>query len=352
MPYRIIPMEHRGQPVLFFEIHKAPEFVLYIRSLVGRKWSSTKKMWYLPDNATYRKLFNLEPRDRMGVRILKRLNASHRTSLELLIAHIKLKGYSVNTLRTYMVDFAQFLYFLQSKPADEATTDDIKRYLLYCINDLCLTENTLHSRINGIKFYYDFVARKRLDFGEVPRPKKHKKLPKALHSSEVRDLLLLTENLKHNTLLKMIYGMGLRVSEVVNLKIEHIDKKNMRVLVERSKGKKDRYVNLPDSLLEQLRRYYKAYLPKDYLFEGQYGGMYSVRSVQAVFREACLRAGIRKKVGVHALRHSYATHLLENGTDIRFIQELLGHNNIKTTLIYTDVSDLTLRKIKSPLDDL
>ncbi len=136
-----------------------------------------------------------------------------------------------------------------------------------------------------------------------------------------------TANLKHNTILKLCYGMGLRVSEIVNLKIKDIDSRNMQVFVERGKGKKDRYVNLPQSVLEQLREYYKAYRPRTYLFEGQFGEQYSIRSTQQVFKNALRKAGINKDVGIHSLRHSYATHLLEQGTDIRFIQELLGHNN-------------------------
>ena len=159
-------------------------------------------------------------------------------------------------------------------------------------------------------------------------------------------------NLKHNTMLKLCYGLGLRVSEIVNLKISDIDSKAMQVFIERAKGKKDRYVNLPESILPQLRIYFIEYKPKMYLFEGQYGGQYSSRSAQQVFKNALLKAKINKVVSIHSLRHSFATHLLEQGTDIRFIQELLGHNDIKTTLIYTEVSDKSIRKIISPLDHL
>ncbi|MCU0440566.1 MAG: tyrosine-type recombinase/integrase, partial [Raineya sp.] len=144
--------------------------------------------------------------------------------------------------------------------------------------------------------------------------------------------------------------MGLRVSEISFLKISDIDSGSMRVLIERAKGKKDRYVNLPESILEQLREYYKNYKPKKYLFEGQYGEQYSIRSIQQVFKQAMKKAKINKKIGIHSLRHSFATHLLEQGTDIRFIQELLGHQDLKTTLQYTHVSEKSIKKIKSPLD--
>ena len=153
-------------------------------------------------------------------------------------------------------------------------------------------------------------------------------------------------------MLKLCYGMGLRVSELVDLKITDIDSKNMQVFVERGKGKKDRYVNLPQSILVQLRQYFKEYSPKNYLFEGQYGGQYSVRSAQSVFSAALKKAKINKKVGIHGLRHSFATHLLETGTDISFIQELLGHKDIKTTLLYTHVSKKAIKNVKSPLDNI
>jgi site-specific recombinase XerD len=153
-------------------------------------------------------------------------------------------------------------------------------------------------------------------------------------------------------MLKLCYGMGLRVSEIVQLKITDIDSKNMQVFIERAKGKKDRYANLPESILAQLRTYFVAYKPKKYLFEGQYGDQYSIRSAQKVFSDALQKAKINKKVGIHGLRHSFATHLLEAGTDISFIQQLLGHNDLKTTLRYTHVSKKTIKSIQSPLDKL
>jgi site-specific recombinase XerD len=146
--------------------------------------------------------------------------------------------------------------------------------------------------------------------------------------------------------------MGLRVSEIVNLKITDIDSNRMLVHIENAKGKKDRYVTLPLSILDDLRKYYNTYRPKTHLFEGQFGGQYSIRSVQAVFKNAMKKAKINKDVGIHGLRHSYATHLLEKGTDMYFIQKLLGHANIKTTEIYAKVSNRQLSSIKSPLDDL
>ena len=210
----------------------------------------------------------------------------------------------------------------------------------------------MHSRINAVKFYFEQVLKREKFFFEILRPKKPSILPKVINAQDIKKLFDVTTNLKHNTMLKLCYGMGLRVSEIVNLKITDTDSKNMQVFIERAKGKKDRYANLPLSILEQLRLYFKEYRPKKYLFEGQYGDKYSVRSAKQVFKDALTKAKINKDVGIHGLRHSFATHLLEAGTDVTFIQQLLGHNDLKTTLRYTHVSTKNLKNIKSPLDSM
>ncbi|WP_262707261.1 tyrosine-type recombinase/integrase [Maribacter algicola] len=189
-------------------------------------------------------------------------------------------------------------------------------------------------------------------FFDIPRPKKPTTLPKLLSRTEVKKIVRVTINLKHNIAIQLYYGMGLRVSELVNLKLEDVDSKRMMVRISVAKGKKDRYVPLPESILPKLREYYIAYKPKLYLFEGQYGGPYAKSSLQQVFKNALRKAGIKKTIGIHGLRHSYATHLLESGADMRFVQELLGHNSIKTTQLYTKVTPRSISKIKSPLDSL
>jgi site-specific recombinase XerD len=274
------------------------------------------------------------------------------SAMKEMVELLKLKGYSISTIKTYQNEFAQFLIALKNHPVDKCDAQKLRSYMLYCYEHRKLSENTLHSRLNALKFYFEQVLHREKFFVEIPRPKKHSILPKTIHPNDIKKIFAVTNNLKHNTMLKLCYGMGLRVSEIINLKITNIDSQSMQVFIEKSKGKKDRYVNLPQSVLEQLRAYFKAYRPKKFLFEGQNGGQYSVRSLQNVFKTALHKAGINKEVGIHSLRHSYATHLLEQGTDIRFIQELLGHNNIKTTLIYTDVTNKSIRNIKSPLDNL
>jgi site-specific recombinase XerD len=189
-------------------------------------------------------------------------------------------------------------------------------------------------------------------FYTLQRPDKEQALPTVLSTAEITNILKAAENLKHKAILTVIYSAGLRIGEVVKLKIKDIDSERKQIRIEQGKGKKDRYTLLSAKTLELLRAYFTAYRPKEYLFEGQDGGQYSTRSIQAFFQEICRKAGIKKKVSVHTLRHSFATHLLENGTDLRYIQALLGHESTKTTEIYTHVTTKGFDQIKSPLDNL
>ena len=340
---------HRDKSVIFIVFEKDVDLMARVKKLVGVRWSQSNKKWYVIDNEYYRNLFKLKQKED-GHRILVRLSEANKLHLTRLVQTLQLKGYSINTVRTYRNEFGQFLTLLKNKDAMACNEEQVRNYFLYCVNELKLSENSMHSRTNAIKFFYEKVMHREKFFFEIHRQKKEKKLPKVIHAADIKQIFDKTVNLKHSTMLKLSYGMGLRVSELINLKITDIDSKQMLVLLARAKGKKDRYVNLPESILIQLRLYFKEYRPQVYLFEGQYGGQYSTRSAQAVFKQAMERVGLNKVVSFHSLRHSFATHLLENGTDIRFIQDLLGHSNIKTTLLYTQVSDTSLRKIESPLD--
>lgn len=344
-------IDHKNQKRIAVYFEKNAQLIARIKQLDGARWSQTLKAWHLPYCDTYLQKFNLIPSIETNNKF-HQIALVNQKALKRFIETLQLMAYSPSTLKTYQNELMQFLMALKQEAIDDCSSDKIRAYMLYCINELKLSENTLHSRLNALKFYFEKVKGDPRLFVEIPRPKKPKKLPKTIHQSDIKKIFETTNNLKHNTILKMCYGMGLRVSEIVNLKITDIDSKNMQVFIARAKGKKDRYANLPQSLLAQLREYFMAYKPKEYLFEGQYGGKYSTRSAQAVFKAALKAAKINKEVGIHSLRHSFATHLLENGTDIRFIQDLLGHNDIKTTLLYTHVSDKSLQKIKSPLDDI
>lgn len=275
--------------------------------------------------------------------------------LPLMEQQLKLKAMSASTIRTYLNEMTQLLIAINKVCADDLKAEDLKRYLLYCYEKLKLKENTLHSRINAMKFYYERVLKREKFFWDIPRPKKPLQLPKLLNETEITKLFNALSNKKHKAMLFTIYSAGLRVSELVNLKIVNVDSERMQLLIERAKGKKDRYVNLSPVLLDILRSYIKHYSPKPkiYLFESeQTGAAYPTRTVQQIFTNAKNKAGIRKEVGIHSLRHSFATHLLEKGTDIKYIKEILGHFNIKTTERYLHVARKKLANIVSPFDDL
>ena len=342
---------HHESKVIWISFEKDKELIAHLRAQTKARWSATKKKWYVADTRRHRVLFGL-PEEITGKAVLAKIHLINLPEFKRFQEHLVLKGYSANTLRTYSTEFAQLLYVMKGNPIQELTTERLRSYFLYCHEKLKLSESEIHSRMNAVKFYFEQVLHRQKMFFDIPRPKKKLLLPKMLNKAEIKKIIAATENPKHALILKVCYGMGLRVSEVVALKLSDIDSAEMLVRIEQGKGKKDRIAVLPESLLPELREYYLNYRPKVYLFEGQEGGAYSVRSAQAVFKKAMEKAGIKKKVGIHGLRHSFATHLLETGTDIRFIQELLGHNSIKTTQIYTHVTDLSKSKIKSPLDSL
>lgn len=343
--------QHREKAVIFIRFSYNATAIERVRRYTGAKWSRSEKAWYVIDNDHFRALFGLEARD-PGKKAVLGIPDQNRPALQRYIDTIRLKGYSPNTENTYRSEFAQLLLLLGDVHVDTLTPERVRSYMLYCTTELKLSEAQLHSRLNAIKFYFEKVLKREKFFVDIPRPKKHSTLPKHISPRDVKKLFDHITNIKHNTMLKMCYGMGLRVSELIGLKLSHIDSGNMQVLIERGKGKKDRYVNLPESILSQLREYFKEYRPRTYLFEGQYGGQYSTRSAQAVFKQAMKRAGINKETGIHGLRHSYATHLMQAGTDIGHIQKLLGHEDIRTTLIYAKVTDRDTKKVKSPLDTL
>ena len=346
--------KHHNKGVIFAHFPYNPALKNELKEkFPAAKWSISKKCWYLPDINPVRNEIGMPPKTEPGKAVISQIYPVNRAALKRMHELLLLKAYSPNTIRTYCTEFSQLLYLLKGTCVDTLTPERLRSYLLYCVKELELSENIIHSRMNAIKFYFEQVLhRDKFFFEEIPRPKKIISLPKVLSKSDILKIFAQVENPKHVLMLKLCYGMGLRVSEIVNLKVANIDSGRMLVHIEAAKGKRDRYVTLPASILDDLRNYYRTYRPKTYLFEGQYGGQYSIRSVQAVFKNAMQKAKINKSVGIHGLRHSYATHLLEYGTDMVFIQKLLGHKDIKTTEIYAKVSNRQLGNIKSPLDNL
>lgn len=274
-------------------------------------------------------------------------------------AHLYLSGmvdtllalnYSSSTLRTYCGAFIQFLRYFDFRNPEDVSREEIIRFL-GSLMERGLSATSGHSMVNGVQFYYQQVLGKR-DFTFVlPRPKKEKKLPVVLTMEECLLIFKVVDNPKHKLLLLIGYGAGLRVSEIVSLKWSDILFEEHKIHVKNAKGKKDRMVMLPYSIVSSLQLYRELYKGKLYVFEGQFAGEpYSTGSVQQVMRTALKLSGLEKKATVHTLRHSFATHLLENGTDIRYIQQFLGHSSIKTTTVYTHLTKTAVDKIQSPLD--
>lgn len=261
------------------------------------------------------------------------------------------KGYSPNTIKNYLYEFQLLLRLLKERSVNELDKNHVQSYLLWLLKEQGCSETKVHTTVNAIKFYFEQVMERGKEFYDLPRPKKPFKLPAILAEEEVMDLIKNIKNIKHRTMIMTGYSAGLRVSEIVGLKLKNIDSKRMMIHIQGAKGKKDRMVPLSRILLEALRKYFLLYKPKEYLFEGQFGGAYSTRSVQEVMHLAKQKV-TDKQGSVHMLRHSYATHLMEAGTDIRIIQALLGHNSIRTTMLYTHVSRVAIGKIESPLDKL
>ncbi len=260
------------------------------------------------------------------------------------------KRYSQNTIKAYTHYFLQFMGYFQESNLNSISHLQINNYILNLIQNNKISASQQNLRINAIKFYYEKVLGREKEYFHLSRPRKEKKLPTILTLEEVNRMFSLTMNRKHKCILMTIYSGGLRRSELINLKVEDIDSQRMLIKICGGKGKKDRFTLLSEKLLIELREYYKKYLPKIWLFEGLECGQYSATSIEKVFHAAVKRANIRKYVTPHSLRHSFATHLLEQGTNLRYIQEILGHSSTKTTELYTHVASNSLRKIQNPLD--
>jgi len=283
------------------------------------------------------------------------LSINNSNALECYIETLILKAYAQSTIRTYRNEFYQLLKEIKDIPVQDLTIDHIRKYMIYCFNKYNLSEATANSRINAIKFYFEQVLGREKMLIELPRPKKRLHLPRVLGENELSRLFRSLTNLKHKAILFTAYSAGLRVSEVVNLKLQDVDSDRMQLFIQCSKGKKDRYVTLSPVLLDILRAYIQQYerRPIKYLFESLQPGIpYCSRSAQRVFQMAKQLAGIQKDVSFHSMRHSFATHLLEKGIDVVSIKDILGHFNIKTTERYLHVRKEQLVTIVSPLDDL
>jgi integrase/recombinase XerD len=260
--------------------------------------------------------------------------------------------YAEATRENYVVQFKKFLAYIFPRTAETITQEDIHRYLYFLVNDKGVSLSTQNQAINSIKFYLEFVMRGARQVYFIDRPRKERTLPTVLSEEEVIGMLKTAKNLKHKCILCLLYSAGLRRSELLNLRLADIDHGRSVIYVHAGKGRKDRVTLLSQVAYALLLQYAELYQPEEFLFEGENGAAYSERSVNNIVKRAAKQAGLRKRVSPHTLRHSFATHLLERGTDLRYIQELLGHESSKTTERYAHVTKKGFEQLVSPLDNL
>jgi integrase/recombinase XerD len=335
---------HKGEKRIAVYFENSKDLIERIKKLEGSRWSQNLRVWHLPNN--------VENQLKFGITIIQPSQEGFE-QIEKFKKWLQSKRYSPNTIKTYTEALRSFLAFFNQKNSKEITNDDLVTYNNEFILKNKLSSSYQNQVVNAIKLYFRTIQEKNIDIEKVHRPRREKTLPNVLSKEEVKAILEAHSNVKHKAMLTMIYSCGLRRSELLHLKPADIDSKRNIVFIRQSKGKKDRITPLSSKVLEILREYYMVYKPKNYLFEGQEPGtLYSEQSLQSVLKQALQKSKIKKPVTLHWLRHSYATHLLESGTDLRYIQELLGHSSSKTTELYTHVSTKNIQQIKSPFDDL
>ena len=342
---KLIKFDGAVRIAVIFE--KNAELIARIKSMAGSRWSPSLGVWHLPDTDENRLRFKLP--------LLSTTTPSEEgiIQIEKFKQWLLSKRYSPSTIKTYSEALKSFLIFFREKPIGEITNEDVIVYNNEYILKNKLSSSYQNQIVNAIKLFFQTIRDTKMIVDKIHRPKRSKVLPNVLSKEEIKLILNAHSNIKHKMMLSLIYSCGLRRSELINLKPQDIDSKRNIVLLKNAKGKKDRITPLSPIILEMLRNYYNGYKPKTWLFEGQIvGEQYSEQSLQSVLKQALQKAGITKPVTLHWLRHSYATHLLESGTDLRYIQELLGHSSSKTTEIYTHVSTKSIQQIKSPFDDL
>ncbi len=367
---------HRNKHCIALSFEYNKQFISLCKT-AGCKWSQTNTCWYTENTkANLSKLFDAfkniayldlsrlkktsnrpsssQPKPNNPLQIAySSFTNEQKQIVKNYIKFLEGRRYSKNTIRVYSGMIIDFIASLKSKPVDQVTNNDIEAFNQEIIIKRNYSISYQRQFVSAIKLFAERFDQTQIAPQKLVRPKKDKKLPTVLSKEEIIELLRVTRNIKHRTCLALLYSGGLRIGELLNLKIADIDVHRKQIFVRSGKGRKDRFVVLSQAVLPLLNNYLATYKPANYLFESQKGGnKYSPESIRAFLKRSCQKAGISKEVTAHTLRHSFATHLLENGTDIRYIQELLGHNSPKTTMIYTHVRKKDLLAITSPLDTI
>jgi integrase/recombinase XerD len=356
-------------PIIRIEFPYDFELKQLVRQFPGSNWDTGMKVWWVKYSDSrlsemlqffkgkawldYSELKKATiPQEKIKI-ILPDLSSEKIKAIQCFEDWLRNKRYSENTIKTYRDAISVFLRFFGNKRIEEIENSDLEKFNTAYILANAYSSSYQNQFVNAIKLF--FLNRKGEKFNPeiIYRPKREKALPNVLSKEEIKKILDSISNIKHKSMISLIYACGLRRSELLNIQLNDIDPNRKLLFIKQSKGKKDRVVPISDKLIELLRANYKSERPKVYLFEGEkIGSKYTGSSLQQVLKQAIKKAKIKKPVTLHWLRHSYATHLLESGTDLRYIQELLGHNSSRTTEIYTHVSKKKISEIRSPFDDL
>jgi len=343
-----------------------------VKLIPGRRWCSSDTCWHI--EYTYEKLEALKNYlsssdviidDQAFLKESKNNNRNisdsssgstlvrnHKYNLDRFQIWLRSKRYSERSNATYTGLIKTFLTFFNEKTINEITNEDIIQFNHELIVKKGYSISYQRQMVSALKLFFQRVDQRKLNIDKLEQPRKERKLPLVFSKEEVARIISSIRNEKHRVIISLIYSAGLRVSELLHLRPSDLDTDRMVIFIRSGKGCKDRILPLSNKIIEALRKYYLHYLPRVYLFEGKAGKTYSASSCRIILKAAMKRAGVKKSGSIHTLRHSYATHLLEKGTDLRYIQTLLGHESSRTTEKYTHVSRKRIEDIKSPYDDL
>ncbi len=367
---------HRNEHRVFLRFETDHEASGLVRNFLNGKWSATQRAWHIDyEEKVFEKVCDIFHKYNVKVFLKNEIDTSIKKNeakepgkqkdglgalseegelkLNEFTLWLKSRRYSNNTIDTYTDSLKTFLRYCNAKAICEISNEDLIAFNNDYILFNKLSASYQNQVVNAVKLFFRTVELKILQPNLIYRPKSPKLLPNVLSKEEIKAILNAPSNIKHKAMLSLIYSCGLRRSELLNLKLTDIDSKRGLVIIRQSKGRKDRVAPLSEKILELLRAYYNAYKPIFWLFEGQdKKSQYDEKSLASVLKQSLEKSGIQKPVSLHWLRHSYATHLLENGTDLRYIQEILGHSSSRTTEIYTHVSNKNIQRITSPFDNL
>lgn len=371
----LLPLTLEGRQYIKVEMLDDPDFKNIVRSYRGLQWSHEARAYLMPYsrfhlNAIFqhfrsqdwyidysRLRFNIPEQPEKGGTSKGRSDQGITRQQVLLELEdyrhwMEQMRYSENTINTYTGLLRVFFDFYSERDPKDIDRTDVERFNEDYIIAKGYSRVFQNQIISALKLFYLRFHDRKLDTYHLERPRKEKKLPEVLSKEEVFSILSSIKNSKHRFLFSLIYSCGLRIGEALHLRLTDLDLDRHFLHIRHAKGAKDRFIPISYKTMERLQEYLRTYRPKDYIFEGRNGGKYSQSSARSIFKRTIEDLGITKKITIHTLRHSYATHLLENGTDIRYIQELLGHNDPKTTMLYTHVTSSSLQKIRNPFDDL